>query len=381
MKKLDIRLYAFDIEEPSLPTLITYQFFHGNKDHLIHNMAFLFVFGILFETKVGWDKFLPLYIIGGVFSVFWLFLVGLIKYGKVPGGVYLGASGSISCIMSACLVACILSKSEKAISFHSSILSFRLKIANVLMLILLLLLARDILHAHDSIESNSLNGSCVHVGGYLFGFTASLMYCTYRYCAGIDYGWWGRKVLFNIRAPFYIHLCHKNKSINIQKRIRSEEILIHELIDLARLEALLGNYRTGESYYKTAIVHLWRTGNKNRATMLYMEFFQSYGKIFHSPFQLSLCQVLVDKKEYVIAASALELMVKEMKPLQDAKTSEMLEHAYWGLTEILSEKLNRQASARNYLKEYVRLFPKSKRKKEAIDKLHSIDYKLIAALV
>jgi membrane associated rhomboid family serine protease len=78
------------------PRLLTATFLHGSAGHLIGNMIFLGVLGLLVEGALGSWLFLALYLLGGIgaslVSMAW-------NWGDVSGG--LGASGAIAALMGA----------------------------------------------------------------------------------------------------------------------------------------------------------------------------------------------------------------------------------------------------------------------------------------
>ena len=80
--------------------LLSAAFLHGSVMHLLGNMLFLVVLGLLLEGALGGWRFLGLYLLGAVgssvASVLW-------RWGEVGGG--LGASGAIAAVMGAfCVV-------------------------------------------------------------------------------------------------------------------------------------------------------------------------------------------------------------------------------------------------------------------------------------
>jgi len=79
---------------------LTHMFLHANLAHLLGNMIFLWCFGLIVEGKLGWWKFLPLYLAIGM-------AVGLIiQIAMLDGSTShaLGASAAISGIM---VIACL----------------------------------------------------------------------------------------------------------------------------------------------------------------------------------------------------------------------------------------------------------------------------------
>ena len=75
-------------------TYLTSMFLHGGIDHLLGNMAFLFVFGFALERAIGLLNYSALYFLGG--------LVGGILHVLVHADSFvptIGASGAVSALM------------------------------------------------------------------------------------------------------------------------------------------------------------------------------------------------------------------------------------------------------------------------------------------
>lgn len=77
-------------------------FMHAGLDHLIGNMIFLWVFGLVVEGKLGWWKFLCCYLAIGICQM-GIQQVAMLGYeGEVPGAV--GASGAIFGLMAMAMI-------------------------------------------------------------------------------------------------------------------------------------------------------------------------------------------------------------------------------------------------------------------------------------
>ena len=81
---------------PQLYTLFTSMFIHGGFLHIIGNMMVFFFVGMAFEQRVGWKKFLTIYLLTGVCGALTHSLLNL-----GSGSVLIGASGAIFGIMGA----------------------------------------------------------------------------------------------------------------------------------------------------------------------------------------------------------------------------------------------------------------------------------------
>ena len=81
---------------PQLYTLFTSMFVHGGFAHIFGNMLIFFFIGLAFEQRVGWKKFLIIYLLAGVFGTLTHSLLNL-----GSSTILIGASGAIFGIMGA----------------------------------------------------------------------------------------------------------------------------------------------------------------------------------------------------------------------------------------------------------------------------------------
>ncbi len=88
--------YSLSYTEPSVTRSFTHMFLHGSVDHLIGNMVFLGILGILVEAALGSGLFLAMYLLGGLFGS----AVSLWRHWDTPGSM-VGASGAIAALMGA----------------------------------------------------------------------------------------------------------------------------------------------------------------------------------------------------------------------------------------------------------------------------------------
>lgn len=88
--------YGFIPGEKKLTTFLTHMFLHGGVSHLVGNMIFLWIIGIILEAGTGNMTFLLLYLLGGLASV-----IGFSFFSEGSMTPLVGASGAISAIMGA----------------------------------------------------------------------------------------------------------------------------------------------------------------------------------------------------------------------------------------------------------------------------------------
>lgn len=94
--------YRNTIFNGQLWRLISYQFSHGSISHLLFNMYALVYLGLMIENKLGWKKFIFIYLLSGVCG-------GLVSLMFHPDQFILGASGAIMGLFGA-FVALLINK-------------------------------------------------------------------------------------------------------------------------------------------------------------------------------------------------------------------------------------------------------------------------------
>jgi len=94
--QLTSRKYGFIPDQKSLLTSFTYMFMHGSTGHLLGNMVFLWIVGCMLEMGLGRLQYAVLYIVGGLFAVWFFWLIYMNS--TIP---LVGASGSIAGLMGA----------------------------------------------------------------------------------------------------------------------------------------------------------------------------------------------------------------------------------------------------------------------------------------
>lgn len=94
--QLSSRQYGFIPDQQSLLTSFTYMFMHGSTGHLLGNMIFLWIVGCMLEMGLGRLQYSVLYLVGGLFAVWFFWLIYMRS--TIP---LVGASGAIAGLMGA----------------------------------------------------------------------------------------------------------------------------------------------------------------------------------------------------------------------------------------------------------------------------------------
>ncbi|WP_293301152.1 rhomboid family intramembrane serine protease [Pedobacter sp. UBA4863] len=131
--------------------LISYQFLHGSLRHLFFNMYAFVYLGLIIENKIGWKKFLFIYLISGVCG-------GLTSIAHHENIYTVGASGAIMGLFGATMALLLNQFFEKAANKA-------LLISTVLVLVIMLI--------NGSI-SPIVDNAC-HLGGLASGFLITYM--------------------------------------------------------------------------------------------------------------------------------------------------------------------------------------------------------------
>lgn len=126
--------------------LFTYQFIHGSLWHIFFNMYALIYLGLMIENKLGWKKFLFIYLISGACG-------GLLSLSFHQMGIMLGASGSIMGLYGA-FIALLINNFYEKHARQSLLISTLFVVAYVLI--------------NGAIGKRVDNAA--HIGGFISGF-------------------------------------------------------------------------------------------------------------------------------------------------------------------------------------------------------------------
>ncbi|MCC9655682.1 rhomboid family intramembrane serine protease [Rhodopirellula halodulae] len=142
----------------------TSPFLHGGPMHLLGNMFFLWAFGLIVEGKVGWRKFLLIYM--GI-AVGECILEQLVMVVLVGDGVSLGASSAVFGLMAIALIWAPDNEIECVFVFmfllFIRLLSFEVKVFTLAMFFLLLEVA-EVIFSGLSVSSGLLHLMGVFIG-------------------------------------------------------------------------------------------------------------------------------------------------------------------------------------------------------------------------
>ncbi|MFD2284913.1 rhomboid family intramembrane serine protease [Pedobacter petrophilus] len=126
--------------------LITYQFIHGSVSHILFNMYAFIYLGLMIENKLGWKKFLFIYLLSGICG-------GLVSLTFHQEAVMMGASGAIMGLYGA-FIALLINK------------TFERKATQALLISTLIVSALVLINGSFGKRVDN----AAHIGGFISGF-------------------------------------------------------------------------------------------------------------------------------------------------------------------------------------------------------------------
>lgn len=279
-------------------------FLHADASHLWGNMLFLWIFGLVLERRIGWKKFLLIYLLSGVFSSFFsVYLNIILKQDLISS---LGASGAISGIIGAFAFRLFYKRMilpVPLLGFLTSFfgLNFKMRVYSIWVIAFYFLFDFS-----EAIQSVSTDGSDIdywgHIGGLLIGI----------YLAS--------KFKFTQPALEEMMLERAIMAIENKKDNKEAEKLLRLVLDqnpertealiwLARIKSKPKATAEGQSFYLKAI-RLLITENIKKAAHLFMEYFSKYRQILDTPTQLVLLEEIEKSGKVLILARVLEQLIE-----------------------------------------------------------------------
>jgi membrane associated rhomboid family serine protease len=279
-------------------------FLHSGHGHLWGNMIFLWAFGTVLERRIGWKRFVLLYLVTGICAN----LISAFLYyeflGRAIFGV--GASGAISGIMGVCIVRLYYKRMViplPILGFFSSIFPIGFKLRINSLIIIGLDFARDL-----SGWLGQLNGSDTrtdhpaHLAGLICGMIGAL---------------W-----LKLRRD-----THEEKHLEKGLRILNKQSILHQgeeelervlamnpqnvtaLLALAREHSRHKPTCRGYYYYNRVLKILIDT-DPRQAADIFVEYLEYYTKCLDPELQYRLAARLVSGGRVAAGFRALELMLK-----------------------------------------------------------------------
>lgn len=326
----------------------TAMFLHMDNFHLWGNMIFLWVVGTVVERRIGWRKFLLLYLITGLLAGLTYITVHYLFLHEV--GHALGASGAIAGIMGIFAVRCYFKSMVfplPILGIFSLILPISLKVRLNSLVIMGLFFLLDLSGGIGQITGEALStvGHWAHIGGMVSGMMLAGF-------LGLGKGAIEERHLdIGIKASNEgIGLGDGEHSLRIalEKNPNNAEALMH----LARIKSKFTLTDEGMDLYQKAI-QVTAASKPQEAAAIYKEYYNKYLKGVEPALQYRLAGIFYKNKDLDMASRCLELT------LNSANTpAEIRERAMFQCAMIL-EEMGLNEAATSYYTRFMEAFPHS----------------------
>ncbi len=341
---------------------MSHQFIHFDFYHILFNMIFLWTFGASLEPLVGRGRFLFYYLFGGVFAGICQSLAFLAIDPRLADIPLIGASGSVSAIMGVYLVRCYFSKIKTGISLFGPFFFIPKRFRISAIIVIGFYFATNFFNGIKSIDDFVPVGYFAHAGGILAGVVLSLCSRHLRE-AHID------KYMRRSRQWIEKGIGLGQAREDLQAILRKMPSDCRALTQMARVEAMLTHHDSARSYYRKAVVNLWKKGNRTDAAYLYAEFYRKYRESFQPAFQLSLCRQLIKLGDYDTASRGLELMIDSAPRNPSGRYKQIMEQAYITQGRLLADRLGLTEPAIHVFNQFLAKFPHAQQREMVFRKI------------
>lgn len=156
--------YTLDAARPLLYQYVTYQFLHGDWQHLVGNMLFLWIFGNAVCDRMGGLYYLLFYLAGGVFAG--------VAFTHGANNPLIGASGAIAAVTTAFLV--LFPRVHITMLFLFIVVT-TFQIPAMILIVFKIILWDNLIAPSLTSGLYSNVAYSAHLGGYAFGFATALL--------------------------------------------------------------------------------------------------------------------------------------------------------------------------------------------------------------
>lgn len=325
-------------------------FLHADNGHLWGNMLFLWAVGTVVERRIGWQRFLAFYLLGGLMAGVLSVVVERTFLDQTAHG--LGASGAIAGIMGVFAVRCYFKSMVfplPILGIFSLILPVSLKVRlNSLVIIGLFFLA-DLSGGIGQItgESASNIGHWAHIGGMLCGIVlASFLKLgdqaiEERHMEIGSQAWNGGGNIGLGAGEESLRLALKQNPDNVEA-----------MLLLARIQSKYTPSEEGRELYRRAIALLAGPRPKEAAAA-FKEYFLKYLQGVEPALQVRLANIFYQQGDLDMASRCLEMVSQDEQASRPIREKAMFQCAR------VLEELGFDDAAVNYYALFVDTFPES----------------------
>jgi len=324
-------------------------FLHAGGGHLWGNMIFLWAVGTVVEKRIGWGRFLALYLVTGLFAGFFGVVTHRTFFGATLHG--LGASGAISGVLGIFAVRCYFKSMVfpvPILGIFSLILPVSLKVRlNSLVIIGLFFLA-DLSGGVAQINgtSASMVGHWVHIGGMISGILLAMMLKLGEDAIDERHMEIGSQAVSGKKGS--LGMGEESLRIALQRNPENAEALLL----LARIQSKYTQTDEGRDFFCRAITILSKE-RPQEAADTFREYFTKYMKGVESEVHARLAPIFHRQGDLDMASQCLELVANDA-----GAPPSMREKAIFQCGRIL-EEMGLPDAARGWYSRFIEEFPDS----------------------
>ncbi|MHB9023189.1 MAG: rhomboid family intramembrane serine protease [Armatimonadota bacterium] len=296
--------WGFIISKPSILTLFTHGFHHGDLFHLAGNLLILWLVGTVLEAGIGSVMFLLLYLASMVTAVILYGVIGQVFFPDSLGIPLIGASGAIS-----------------GVTGYTAFRYFRIRVFTILALRIgfvpipipywlpmwtyaLIFAVREVLAGVMEIQGSEQGGVAhwAHIGGLVLGIVAALALNMVQEAK--------REFALEDSAKAASGKAPQGKSLQELTSLLQENPDDPEVLEaIAGLTLLNGDQQKSRDYYLKAIPRFIAAGDIDRAAINYLNVLRLFPEtVLPSREQMVLAGSLERQGHYADAIQAFSLV-------------------------------------------------------------------------
>ena len=273
-------------------------FLHANMEHIFFNMLFLWIFGAPVEERLGWKKYLLLYLGAGVASSI-LFTVTQFIFVGADGNGAIGASGAVSGMMALYVYRCYFAKLDMIID--PVLFSFKFRVPALPFILFFFL--KDVylgLDQHGTVGGVAHWG---HIGGFVFGIIAARLN---------RFGHEG--MIENLREKINKALAEGKGFAGVEKELIKIASLVPNdpdvMLDMARLYANTDRMPIAKRHYSNAI-NAYFAQNPHAGAYTVIECAEKLKAPMDIKYHLKAAEVMIKDGSYVDARKVLLMALRQ----------------------------------------------------------------------
>jgi membrane associated rhomboid family serine protease len=322
-------------------------FLHASVEHLWWNMLFLWIFGVVVERRVGWKRFIILYLGTGILAN--LFYVLFYRTFMHQTHHIIGASGAIAGIMGVFMVRLYFKKMVFPIpilGIFSFFVPIGLKIRINSMIVIGIFFVADLTAGIQQVHGASSNiGYWAHISGMISGILLALLKKFHEDAFEEMHTEMGVQAME--QGKMFVN-GEKSLRIVLEKNPKNKTALLY----LARKKSELRLTEEGYDLYCRLIKILMKSDHE-RAAEIFVEYFRKYWRNIDANIQYRMAEILFRKGDYDTSTRAMEMLIDDKNVPKEVREKVLMQ-----LARVL-ESINFQEAAMFRYEQFIDLFPDS----------------------